>query len=133
MHQSGHWLGLDVHDKGSYKLNQTPRAASASHGLNRRARACIFLRIVLKLKRVGEGLGFALKMIFSSAKGHQNLSHALPVSIADIEALIKEGLKSRQQRCPPMALPSASCPSLKSIDAACALYKNQGLRLRRAG
>lgn len=91
MHQSGHWLGLDVHDKGSYKLNQTPRPL-APHMVLTVEPGLYIPAHCPQVEARWRGIGIRIEDdILVTAKGHQNLSHALPVSIADIEALIKEG------------------------------------------
>ena len=38
MHRTGHWLGLDVHDVGDYKVGDEWRRARARHGADGRAR-----------------------------------------------------------------------------------------------
>ena len=38
MHRTGHWLGMDVHDVGEYKIGDEWRAAATRHGVDRRTR-----------------------------------------------------------------------------------------------
>ena len=36
MHRTGHWLGMDVHDVGDYKIGDEWRIARTRHGHDRR-------------------------------------------------------------------------------------------------
>ena len=37
MHKTGHWLGLDVHDVGDYRIDDQSRGARKEHGRDGRA------------------------------------------------------------------------------------------------
>lgn len=88
MHQSGHWLGLDVHDCGRYKLQGKWRSLEPGMVLTVEPG----LYIPSDLKGVDPrwwGIGVRIEDdIHVTADGHKNLSGALAVQVYDLEALI---------------------------------------------
>lgn len=89
MHNSGHWLGLDVHDCGLYKLNGTWRPLEPGMVLTVEPG----LYIGSDMKGVdSRWLGIGVRIeddILVTSDGHENLSGDLAVDIDDIEALIR--------------------------------------------
>ncbi len=89
MHNSGHWLGLDVHDSGSYRVNDQWRPlepgmvltvepglyiSSGMHGVDKR----------------WWGIGVRIEDdILVTQTAHEVLTAALPVEVDDIEALMR--------------------------------------------
>lgn len=89
MHNSGHWLGLDVHDSGSYRVNNKWRPlepgmvltvepglyiSSGMHGVDKR----------------WWGIGVRIEDdVLVTKTGHEVLTAALPVEVDDIEALMR--------------------------------------------
>lgn len=88
MHQSGHWLGLDVHDCGRYKLQGKWRSLEPGMVLTVEPG----LYIPSDLKGVDPrwwGIGVRIEDdIHVTSDGHKNLSGALAVQVDDLEALI---------------------------------------------
>lgn len=89
MHNSGHWLGLDVHDSGSYKEEGDWRPLQAGMVLTVEPG----LYIAAGLPNVDErwwNIGVRIEDdILVTADGYENLTAALPVEIDEIEALMR--------------------------------------------
>ncbi len=89
MHNSGHWLGLDVHDAGRYKLNGEWRPLAAGMVLTVEPG----LYISAGMNAVDPrwwNIGVRIEDdILVTNQGHENLTAALPVEIDDIEALLR--------------------------------------------
>lgn len=89
MHQSGHWLGLDVHDCGRYK----------QEGVWRQLEPGMVLTVEpgLYISEGQEGVderfwGIGVRIeddILVTKEGHRNLSSALAVEIDELEALTR--------------------------------------------
>jgi Xaa-Pro aminopeptidase len=88
MHNSGHWLGLDVHDCGQYKLQGKWRPLEPGMVLTVEPG----LYISEELKGVDKrwlGIGVRIEDdIHVTSDGHENLSKAVTVDIDEIEALV---------------------------------------------
>ncbi len=88
MHQSGHWLGLDVHDCGRYKLQGKWRSLEPGMVLTVEPG----LYIPSNLESVDPcwwGIGVRIEDdIHVTVDGHKNLSGDLVVDVDDVEALI---------------------------------------------
>ncbi|KTD45921.1 Xaa-Pro aminopeptidase [Legionella rubrilucens] len=89
MHNSGHWLGLDVHDSGSYKLDNDWRPLQA--GMVLTVEPGLYIRA--GMPGVDErwwNIGVRIEDdILVTADGYENLTAALPVEIDEIEALMR--------------------------------------------
>lgn len=89
MHNSGHWLGLDVHDAGQYKINNEWRPLQAGMVLTVEPG----LYISKDIPNVDEcwwDIGVRIEDdVLVTATGHEVLTAGLPVDIADIEALMR--------------------------------------------
>lgn len=89
MHNSGHWLGLDVHDCGRYKINNEWRPLEVGMVLTVEPG----LYICANTPGVDErwwDIGVRIEDdILVTEDGHENLTGSLPVETADIEALIR--------------------------------------------
>ncbi|MDP2903808.1 MAG: Xaa-Pro aminopeptidase [Methylovulum sp.] len=89
MHRTGHWLGMDVHDVGDYKINQEWRVLEAGMLLTVEPG----LYIPADCKTVDEkwrGIGMRIEDdVLVTAKGHEILTGGVPKTIADIEALMQ--------------------------------------------
>ncbi|OCH99504.1 Xaa-Pro aminopeptidase [Legionella jamestowniensis] len=89
MHNSGHWLGLDVHDAGRYKINEEWRLLEPGMVLTVEPG----LYIMSGMKGVDKrwwNIGVRIEDdVLVTEDGHENLTAALPVEIAEIEALMR--------------------------------------------
>jgi Xaa-Pro aminopeptidase len=88
MHNSGHWLGLDVHDAGVYRLANKSRPLEA--GMVLTVEPGLYMTAGLPgLDKIWENIGIRIEDdILVTEQGHENLSQALPVEIKDIEAYL---------------------------------------------
>ncbi len=90
MHNSGHWLGLDVHDCGAYKVNNEWRLLEPGMVLTVEPGLYISSGIAGVDKRWW-GIGVRIEDDVAVTKtGHEVLTAALPVDVADIEALMRD-------------------------------------------
>ena len=89
MHNSGHWLGMDVHDSGQYKVNGQWRALEPGMVLTVEPG----LYIPEGLDGVDPrwwNIGVRIEDdILVTPNGHDNLTAALAVEIDDLEALLR--------------------------------------------
>ncbi|MEI6543167.1 MAG: Xaa-Pro aminopeptidase [Methylococcales bacterium] len=89
MHRIGHWLGMDVHDVGDYKVNQEWRLLEAGMVLTIEPG----LYIPVDCKTVDEkwrGIGIRIEDdVLVTSQGHEVLTSGVPKSIAEIEALMQ--------------------------------------------
>jgi len=86
MHRTSHWLGLDVHDVGSYMVDGKPRSLEAG--------MVFTIEPGLYIARDDEsapaelrGIGIRIEDdILVTPGGHENLTRAIPRTVADVEA-----------------------------------------------
>lgn len=89
MHNSGHWLGLDVHDAGSYKINGEWRPLQAGMVLTVEPGLYISENTPGVDKRWWN-IGVRIEDdVLVTQTGHDVLTAALPVEIDEIEALMR--------------------------------------------
>lgn len=90
MHNSGHWLGLDVHDCGRYKINNEWRPLEAGMVLTVEPGLYISSNTPGVDKRWW-GIGVRIEDdVLVTANGHEVLTAALSVAVDDIEALMRD-------------------------------------------
>ena len=89
MHNSGHWLGLDVHDCGAYKKDGQWRVFEP--GMVLTVEPGLYLSSSLPgLDKRWHGIGVRIEDdILVTKDGHENLSADVPVEIDAIEALMR--------------------------------------------
>lgn len=89
MHQSGHWLGLDVHDCGVYKINNEWRTLEA--GMVLTVEPGLYINPGMKgIDKRWWGIGVRIEDdVLVTATGHEVLTAALPVDVDAIEALMR--------------------------------------------
>ncbi len=89
MHRIGHWLGMDVHDVGDYKLDKEWRLLEAGMVLTVEPG----LYIPPDCATVDEkwcGIGIRIEDdVLVTGQGHEILTAAVPKTIADIEAIMQ--------------------------------------------
>lgn len=90
MHNSGHWLGLDVHDKGQYKLNDEWRVLEAGMVLTVEPGLYISADIA-GVDPCWHNIGVRIEDdILVTPSGYENLTASLPVMADEIEALMRD-------------------------------------------
>jgi Xaa-Pro aminopeptidase len=89
MHRTGHWLGMDVHDVGEYKVDQEWRLLEPGMVLTVEPG----LYIPADCKQVDEkwrGIGIRIEDdVLVTEHGNEILTGGVPKAIADIEALMQ--------------------------------------------
>ena len=88
MHSTSHWLGLDVHDAGTYSLDKKPRNLEA--GMAFTVEPGIY--IAADAEDAPEhlrGIGVRIEddVVITNA-GHENLNAAIPKQIDEVEAMV---------------------------------------------
>jgi len=88
MHNIGHWLGMDVHDVGAYKLDGASRPLLA--GMVTTVEPGIYIDPDdMQIDPQWRGIGVRIEdNILVTDTGYRNLTADLPVSVADIETLM---------------------------------------------
>lgn len=91
MHNSGHWLGLDVHDAGHYGENNQPIKLRA--GMVLTVEPGIYISADAEhVDPRWRGIGIRIEDdVLVTESGHCVLSAGLPKTVADIEALMANG------------------------------------------
>ncbi|WP_191601313.1 aminopeptidase P N-terminal domain-containing protein [Marinomonas algicola] len=88
MHNTGHWLGLDVHDVGAYKIGSDSRALQAGMVLTLEPGIYVS-KDNMDVESKWRGIGIRIEDdIVITDQGPYVLTHGLPKEIADIELLI---------------------------------------------
>jgi Xaa-Pro aminopeptidase len=90
MHRSGHWLGLDVHDVGRYRINNKWRSMQPGMVLTVEPGIYISSDIPGVHKR-WHNIGVRIEDdVMVTETGRNNLSQKIPKTVAEIEALMAE-------------------------------------------
>ena len=88
MHRTGHWLGMDVHDVGEYRINKEWRPLQ--EGMTLTVEPGLY--IAPDCEEVDprwRGIGIRIEDdVVVTATGNHILSHKAPKTVADIEALM---------------------------------------------
>lgn len=90
MHRAGHWLGMDVHDVGDYKVNDEWRVLE--EGMVMTVEPGIYIAPDNdKVDKKWRGIGVRIEDdVVVTKTGCEILTDAVPKTIADIEALMAE-------------------------------------------
>lgn len=88
MHSSGHWLGLDVHDAGVYKIKGKTRSLEA--GMVLTVEPGLYIpKNMTAVDPVWRGIGVRIEDdILVTSEGCENLTEALPVAVDVLEEMI---------------------------------------------
>ncbi len=88
MHGTGHWLGLDVHDVGDY-LDAHDKPRTLEEGMVTTVEPGIYVQRDLDVDERFKGIGVRIEDdILVTASGNDNLTIAIPKTIADLEAIV---------------------------------------------
>jgi Xaa-Pro aminopeptidase len=89
MHGTGHWLGMDVHDVGEYKLDGKWRALQSSMTLT--VEPGCYIRPADDVPKALWNIGIRIEDdLLITAKGNEVLTASAPKTVAGIEALMRE-------------------------------------------
>ncbi|KZN59608.1 proline aminopeptidase P II [Pseudoalteromonas luteoviolacea CPMOR-1] len=89
MHGVGHWLGLDVHDVGEYKLDEADRPFEA--GMVLTIEPGLYFDEDAEVPEKYKGIGVRIEDdLLITQDGHENLTVDVPKSITEIEALMQK-------------------------------------------
>lgn len=89
MHRTGHWLGLDVHDVGDYKIDGQWRQLEA--GMLLTAEPGLYVASDAKVDAKWRGIGIRIEDdVLVTAKGPEVLTGDVPKKVAEIEKLMAE-------------------------------------------
>ncbi len=88
MHRIGHWLGMDVHDVGDYKIDEQWR--DLEPGMVLTIEPGLYIpKDCMTVAKKWRGIGIRIEDdILVTETGYQVLTHAIPKSIAEIEAIM---------------------------------------------
>ena len=88
MHRAGHWLGLDVHDVGLYRVNGESRLLEP--GMLLTVEPGCYIRPGDKVPETFWDIGVRIEDdVLVTATGNENLTAAAPKTVADIQALMQ--------------------------------------------
>lgn len=87
MHGLGHWLGLDVHDEGDYKVDGKDRPLEA--GMVITVEPGLYISQDANVQARWKGIGIRIEDdVLITQDGYEVLTEALPKTIQEIEALM---------------------------------------------
>ena len=90
MHSTSHWLGLDVHDVGSYRQDGAPRPLAP--GIVFTVEPGLYVAADAETDARFRGIGVRIEDdVLVTADGHENLTAAIPKDPDELEALVCEG------------------------------------------
>lgn len=96
MHRTGHWLGLDVHDVGDYRVPDSAVGGSArpwrplAPGMVLTVEPGLYLRPAANVPAALQNIGVRIEDdLLVTDSGHEVLTSAAPSSAAQIEALMQ--------------------------------------------
>ncbi|MCK5720217.1 MAG: aminopeptidase P N-terminal domain-containing protein [Thiomargarita sp.] len=89
MHRIGHWLGIDVHDGGNYKINDAWRDFEA--GMVLTVEPGIYIPEAEDIEQQWWNIGIRIEDdILVTEKGHEVLTADLPKTVYELEALMAD-------------------------------------------
>ena len=89
MHKTGHWLGMDVHDVGKYKINDQWRILEP--GMVLTIEPGLYIpQACQAVDKQWWGMGIRIEDdILVTEKGHEVMSHEVPKTVSEIEQLMR--------------------------------------------
>ncbi len=88
MHRTGHWLGMDVHDVGNYKLKDQWRDLLPGMALT--VEPGLYIRPADNVPEALWNIGIRIEDdVVITQQGCEVLTHAVPKTVAEIEALMR--------------------------------------------
>jgi Xaa-Pro aminopeptidase len=92
MHGTGHWLGLDVHDAGSYRYVEGKQSRTLQPGMTLTVEPGIYVRPAEGVPQAYWNIGIRIEDdIVVTSEGCRILSAAAPKQVAEIEELMRKG------------------------------------------
>ncbi|MCK0714816.1 Xaa-Pro aminopeptidase [Chromohalobacter sarecensis] len=89
LHATSHWLGLDVHDVGTYRVDGEPRALAP--GMVLTVEPGLYIPDAEDIPEAYRGMGIRIEDdVVVTATGHEVLTTDVPKEVAEIEALMRE-------------------------------------------
>ncbi len=88
MHRAGHWLGMDVHDAGLYRVKGASQTLVP--GMVLTVEPGTYIRSAANVPEHFWNIGVRIEDdVLVTATGHENLTLAAPKTVADVEAACK--------------------------------------------
>ncbi len=88
MHRAGHWLGMDVHDAGLYRVKGASQTLAP--GMVLTVEPGTYIRPAPNVPEHFWNIGVRIEDdVLVTATGHENLTLAAPKTVADVEAACK--------------------------------------------
>ena len=85
MHRTSHWLGMDVHDVGKYRVGEASRTLEP--GMVLTVEPGLYIAADADVPAAYQGIGVRIEDdVLVTADGHDVLTSAIPKELADIEA-----------------------------------------------
>jgi Xaa-Pro aminopeptidase len=89
MHRTGHWLGMDVHDVGDYKINDDWRALTA--GMVLTVEPGCYIRPADNVPKALWNIGIRIEDdVVITATGNEILTLAAPKTVSEIEEVMRQ-------------------------------------------
>ena len=90
MHRTSHWLGMDVHDVGKYRVGEEQRTLNP--GMVLTVEPGLYIAAEADVPAAYRGIGVRIEDdVLVTAAGHDVLTRAIPKELDDIEAARREG------------------------------------------
>ncbi len=87
MHRTGHWLGMDVHDVGDYKIGDTWRLLEP--GMVMTIEPGVYVPPGSRVAKRWQGIGIRIEDdVLVTRDGHEVLTAGVPKTVAEIEELM---------------------------------------------
>jgi Xaa-Pro aminopeptidase len=98
MHRTGHWLGMDVHDVGDYKIDGQWRVLES--GMVLTVEPGIYIAPdCQQVEPRWRGIGVRIEDdVLVTGRGHKVLTSGVPKDADEIEALMAQARRSRRKR-----------------------------------